>query len=598
MFGEFIRYSRKGTPNHMSILSKSFVPVLLASMVMTGIAHSTVTVNYSNLIYTQGPSFHGCNFVAFWDDNQRSAGSQNALRRAGVQLIRFPGGIPGDNYNWEVPTQNDLHASKYTQVWTYAQAIGAKLLFQTNWAGLGSTTPATSGTSVVRWVDSCVRFGIDVPIWEVGNEPDNNPVFSSGDTSQYMPILRSYFAKFNEQATAIKAKYPAKLVIGPASTNTWTWAQQTYHPLVIQKFLYACSTHCDGVSIHWYKEVGADVTTLSPQAVYDSTKNSAQIWPRDFTALSKITKKPFYVTEWSSVGPSQTQAADNFAITIGCALVNADMIGAFSKSKIAGHTMFGDIHIAEGGWGLLSYTNENWGTYALDDATPQYFILPIWTKMGDQVISCTSGADSVNALSTWAHKRSSNGHLTVMLINKTGAARNETVNLGYTPKTTGVTIYELRSADGTVASSQIYYNNVKNPVPKTNDLPPPTSATISGTTFTRSLPAYSITLLEFDAPNGSGVQVSNAIAVKETGFTLRMETGTLIVSLGDRLASQDPTVSIYDVSGKLIAQLQPVAVAGAETRCRWDSFGRASGAYVVKLKTATATIVGRINLKM
>jgi hypothetical protein len=556
----------------------------LVSLIFSAIpSFAVVKVNYSTAVYTQDTCFHGVNYVAFWDDDQGSVGSREAMRRAGVDWMRFPGGIPGDWYDW----QNPLATSKTTpwSLWNYAHAAGAKVLFQTNWPGRGNTAGATTGASVAKWVDSCKKIGVDAPIWEIGNEFDNVDSVDWADTTTWIPTYNAYFAKFNEQAIAMKAANPAIKIIGPASTNYFHWGDP-WGPKTVARFIRACGANADGISIHYYGGSGGADDAVTR---WNETKGTAQEWPLVFNTVSRTITKPIYITEWSAMGSPGVVSTQMVV-----ALANADLIGAFSKSKIAGHTMFGDIHLVENNWGLLANASESWAM--LDEPAPNYFVIALWTKMGNVVLNCSPGTDSVNTLSAWAHKKVSNGHLTVMLINKT-TAHSETVNLGYIPKTSAVSIYECKPADGTVASTIVTYNGVTNPQPKNTDLPAPLTDNITDSTYTRTLPAYSITVLDFDGP-ATGISFNARRSHTGSGIRIQADPITRNVSflLDASGMKQIKSVAIYDFAGTLVDFVKPNAQE-FPLIINWDAAGVRTGAYVARINTESGIYSGTVMLQ-
>jgi hypothetical protein len=180
-------------------------------IVITG-TFATVTVNDASILFTNRTDYHGVNMVAYWEQNgnERSAGSSAALKNGHVQLIRFPGGVPGNSYDWENPYVNCK--TNTNELWAWAQPTGANLLIETNFH-----LPADKAA---RWADTCYRKGIKVPLWEVGNEPDLEqaaalkPVW--GDTAAVRNVLSEYMNAFNAQAPLIRQKYPGAVVMGPA----------------------------------------------------------------------------------------------------------------------------------------------------------------------------------------------------------------------------------------------------------------------------------------------------------------------------------------------------------------------------------------------
>src|SRR5688572_14974778 len=71
------------------------------------LAQETVTVDAAAVARTLPATFHGINYVGFWDAAQGSDASRVALGRTSIKTIRFPGGDPGDWYDWQCPFFTD-----------------------------------------------------------------------------------------------------------------------------------------------------------------------------------------------------------------------------------------------------------------------------------------------------------------------------------------------------------------------------------------------------------------------------------------------------------------------------------------------------------
>src|SRR6185295_2018566 len=146
--------------------------LLTAFSLLQGIAaDATLTVDYNTVVRTLAPEFNGVNYVGYWDNIQGSTGSREALRRSGgVKLMRFPGGAPADYYDWANPLLDGWSSTTPLGLWNYASPVGAKVIFQTNPTSNHNNNP--SGTHAADWVTYCANNGIQVALWEIGNEPD------------------------------------------------------------------------------------------------------------------------------------------------------------------------------------------------------------------------------------------------------------------------------------------------------------------------------------------------------------------------------------------------------------------------------------------
>lgn len=555
--------SRRKPPSRL-FLALSILGVLLTPAAgSVSAANATVTVDYGTVVRTLATEFHGVNYVAFWDDAQGNYGSREALRRSGIKLIRFPGGEPGNWYDWNKATT--WTTTDTLDMKAYAAGIGARLMFQTN-----PTTNTVndngdrndpSGTHAADWVTYCQNNGVDAPFWEVGNEPDIHL------TSDYDWVgLQWYFDRFNEQAPAMRARNPAIKVMGPAGTNAWYW----WGLHTLDMFIQRCGGNADAVSLHWYTQ----------DTDWNGYQDAAQSWQSNMDHIRSVTSKPLYITEWNAGG-----GANDTSKTAGLALANADIIGAFAKSGVAGHCFFGCIHNVNQNWGILCGN----GDYRpLDSAAPSYFILPLWTKMGDRVLNVANTADAATVLSAWAHKKS-DGSVQVMLINKGGSFNVDVKFTGFDPTDRTVRIYELKARNGSPADWDVFYNGALNPNPAASDLPGPSTTTCAGATFNRTLPAYSVTLLDFAGGGGGDTQAPTvptgltATAISSSRIDLSWNpstdnvgvTGYKVYRGGDQIGTSSTTsysdtglspgttysytVASYDAAGNTSAQSSPAS---------------------------------------
>jgi hypothetical protein len=504
----------------------------LAMCVALDAADVNLTVDYSTVVRTLAADFHGVNYVAYWDSIQGSTGSREALRRAGgaVDYIRFPGGAPADWYDWANPLADGWSSTTPLQLWNYANAAGAKVIFQTNPTSNHNNNP--SGVHAADWVTYCVNNGINAPLWEVGNEPDLN-LINDWDFA----AMQWYFDKFNEQAPAMRARNPSIKVAGPVGANAWFWWGR--HSL--EMFLQRCGNNADAISLHWYY-TGGDPT-------YDQIKIAAQNWQPNMDYIRSVTTKPLYITEWNAMGFNDNSDVNKWA---GLAIANTDVIGAYAKSGVAGHVMFGCIHNVHHNWGILGGS----GDYrAADSPSPNYFVLPLWSKMGDRVLNVSGAADPSNVVSAWAHKRS-NGDVQVMIINKATTSRSVGVSFtGFNAAGKTVRITELRSSNGSATSWDTYYNGVLNPQPATADLPADSSTTSSGATFTRTVPGISATVLDFINTSTTPTFTTTATpapanVVKSTTTTITLSVTCTAGSLTDGVVD----LEIYNAGGTRVAQ--------------------------------------------
>lgn len=349
-------------------------------------------------------------------------------------------------------------------------------------------------------------------------------------------------------------------VMGPSAANVWYW----WHQHELELFLKFCDKNTDAVSLHWY---GSGTT-------YSDIVSFAQSWYSNWNYIHSVTGKPVYITEWNNHGSD-----GNINTTFGNAIVNADVIGAFARTGVAGHCFFGCIHGAtnggSGAWGILYGNGES---KPLDTPTPSYYVFPIWTKMGTQVLSVASTADSLKVLGAYAHKRN-DGSVQVMLINKSAQTTVDINLTGVDPTGHHAKIYELKPVTDTL-STDVIYNGTVDPNPSgAADLPAPWDSICKGPTTTRTLPAFSITMIDFQS-----VLISKIIS-KSSSHPHYREGIDAITQLPARSGNSaariatcgNGTLRMYTPSGRLVKMVH-VSAEGASTL--WQP--SAPGVYLVK----------------
>jgi hypothetical protein len=459
----------------------------------------SVRVHTTAVKRTLSATFHGINYVAFWDKHQGSLQSKEALSRTAIRMVRFPGGDPGNFYDWRCPYYAESEAepcpprpvagstssSSPMDVWSYAHDLGGKVLFQTNTRGGQKRHPsgASSAQSAGDWAADAKARGMAAE-FEIGNEDDVH-MRSKRDAT-----FQSYLRTFDAQARAIHAASPGTRVFGPAGTNQYYWWALDS----LGMFLEATgnkrgSGQADGVSLHFY--LGSR---------WEDSIDVAQAWLRPdgpwafihrTVAANDSRALPVYISEWH-VGPSEPA----FNTSMANALLTADLIGAFAESGVAGHQYFAmhGVDLSPFSFGLLYGAND---TRPPETPTPTYYAFTLWAAMGDRVLGLEQSSDARTELSSYATSKA-DGSVQVLSINK--ASRSTRVKLsldGVSKGSRGVTISVL-SPKGDRTSRDVLLNGVQNP--PVAALPPPRSALARDAQLDYDVPASSIALVTLLPP--------------------------------------------------------------------------------------------------
>jgi hypothetical protein len=463
--------------------------VVLIDVSLATAENITVTIKADSVIRTIPANFHGINNSTYWDNMDRSPGSANAFKHAGVELLRFPGGVPGLCYDWDNWQNargcgNDNNAKTTSgpdSIRDYANAIGAKLLLQAN-----TLQSATHNAGFIRY---CKQIGITTDLWEIGNEPDGENI-------------ATYAATFNSIADSLKAVDPNAVIMGPANYLEFCTIGT---PAFLKSFIQLCDSRINAVSMHYYP----DGNPGSPGWIDTFMLKEAQQWMQVADSIKKVTTKPVYVTEWST---NKQPGSYHVGVNQITALAMADIIGAFARTNVVGHNMFGTPHGIYNNWGLLA---DNWNDSSClgmkpEEGGPQYYIIPLWHAMGRQVLKATHNASNAGTVfNAWAHR--SDSAVQVMLINKSSSTHSVTINFnGFDPTGKGIETYQdfvgqTQKTCQWPVRDLISYNGVVQPFASSSNtaLPPPAVAVCQGNNYSLTIPALSITVLNFGKRSSS-----------------------------------------------------------------------------------------------
>jgi MYXO-CTERM domain-containing protein len=469
-------------------------------------AADTIAVNTTLVTHQLPDTFHGVNYAGFWDTAQGSPTSAAALALTATRVVRFPGGDPGDWYDWQCPyytsgtpacpsspTSASWSSTSTADLYQWAKPFGGILYLQTNYQGNSLPNPpnqtyaVNSPENAAAWATWTHQQNIRA-LFEIGNEEDIK--MTQADDAVFQP----YVTAFDAQAKAIHAASPATTVIGPAGTNEYYWWALDSLGMFLKAEGNAHGTgQVDAVSLHFY--VG---TTWSDSiGIPQSWAASAGPWAfiQQTIAANDSRALPVYISEWN-LG-NATSAVNT---SVGHALLIADMIGAFADAGVAGHEYF-DIHCASAcdpnSWGLLYGSGDG---APLDTPTVNFYALALWKVMGMRVLSLTQSADPSSSVSAHATTRG-DGSVQVMAINKTANSQPLSITLtGYTAQAGGVSEYVLAST-GDETSTTANYDGQANP-PVTGALPAPKTTPFSGTTYSYTLAPFAAVVLDFA---GSGI---------------------------------------------------------------------------------------------
>ncbi|HEX8007623.1 MAG TPA: hypothetical protein VF482_14490 [Trebonia sp.] len=154
-------------------LAAAVTAVLAAALLATGGTAAAaaapavnVTVNADEGLGTVPGTAYGLN-QAVWDVQMNTPASVNLLSQAGVEMMRYPGGSYGDQYNWQMNTVTGGYVAPGTNFDSFmgtVKATGAQAILIANY---GSGTPQEAA-DWVRYAN--ITKGYHDQYWEIGNE--------------------------------------------------------------------------------------------------------------------------------------------------------------------------------------------------------------------------------------------------------------------------------------------------------------------------------------------------------------------------------------------------------------------------------------------
>ena len=319
---------------------------------------------------------------------------RDELAKVPAAALRFPGGNIGDEHDMDEPTL-DAFKSLLSQV-----AGERELLVQTRvFQGRPDRPAANTPQDAARAVRLARARGLDVRIWEIGNEPD---LFSTvrGDASW---TVRRYCDVFRAQAAAIRREDPKALIAGPAVSG-----DQPGAPLFLERFVELCGDAVDVLTWHIYPTEGdgTDEAALATVAEVDrSIARFSALWKdRSRNPLGHDRSIRFGVTEY---GLSWRTDRPRFL---------SDQVGAMWAAEAA-------LRMAQQGVSLAHYfAYMGTGFHGLLDTAgvprPTYYGFGLLGELDGAFVEASSSDSTL-----WAHATKKGAQLQLVLFNTGTQAR-------------------------------------------------------------------------------------------------------------------------------------------------------------------------------
>ena len=450
-----------------------------------------MTIDTATVLHRTGDQYHGTNLTALWNDTGVTEASTKAFATLDLRLVRFPGGVPCQWYDWKTPLDSGWSTTTPELAWSLAQASGASMVFQTNTATKSDGNDEKTGKHYsfdnsaehqADWVSAAAQAGMKVAWWEIGNEPEMDaPKEHKGNLDH---VYAWYNKVYTDQVTAIRARDGKAKILGPASTNTWFWWNQQ----CLGKFLKAHGNRSgdglvDGVSLHWYPE--------TDKGDWIKHSGAAQEWAEAMVFIRKTIDEndtrplPVFISEWSWGGGMNHKGNSGMANALG----TADIIGMFERTGVAGHTHFCFQRI-DGNWGVVALAKDE---RPANEPSPAYFALALASRLRGDVLPVNHTANERNDVSAYAARDKQ--MLRIMLINKQATPRPVQLALTKAMAVSEVTVNELKPVDGSIGATEVILNGVTSPRPLQGSWPAPTKGTWKNG-WSGVVPGYGLMLVE------------------------------------------------------------------------------------------------------
>jgi len=525
---------------------------------------ATVTVNARAGLATVPDTAVGVNH-AVWDSQLGTDPVADLYAKAGVGMMRYPGGSYGDIYHWRDNTAPGGYVAPNTDFDTFMGGVrraGAQPIII---ADYGSGTPQEAA-DWVRYAN--VTKGYGAKYWEIGNELYGNGHYGSDwETDQHADKSPTAYADgVVAYSEAMKAVDPT-VKIGAVLTTPANWPDglvgggdsATWN----QTVLSIAASHIDFVILHWYPTGPTAADELSRP---DQVNDMIYLVRQEIGRYAGGRDVGIALTETNTAVGMDTQpgalfAAETYASLLANGVFTVDWWdthnGPTAVSTVAGQTDYGDSGL------LSSGTCVDGGCEpALNTPFAPYYGLSMigsFARPGDQFVTAASDQPSVNAYAV----RRANGDLALLLVNKDpDNARTVAVDYaGYTPSTAAPTVSTFTNGASAITT------------------------TTAGTATSQTLPPYSLTtvLLHPAAPTtgqpaapaqpsaGAVTDRTATISWSAAGAGLKYEVyrqvGATSEELGETTRTTGPTASSA-------ASTSPTPVPPRSTAGRSPSPGR------------------------
>lgn len=507
---------------------------------------ATIAIQATGPITPVSPYLRASNLPA-WLGPARfgNATFRGRTRASGLTLLRMPGGSWSNDYGWlscelgqNAPGR--LNCGNGWEAWAARPRDFIAFLKVTGMEGLWVVSPngtAHEAAAAVAYFNGAITdtrpIGVDIrgtdwytvghwaalraaagypdPVgirfWEVGNEVYGSRLATGGALCQawgwentwtcdgYEYVYgkgsgagrREGYLEFRGRMKAVDPTIQVAAVgyEWPGTPNDGQSAWQTFAGWG-SRVISATGSALDFYVVHPY-------AYFQPPAVpADALANPPAHWPAFLTAIRQAfdayaagRQAPIAVTEFNLVS---VQDQDNQQLMTRAvnALFLADSIGQAARQGVPILAQW-DLANGRAGngteYGLLHEDN---GYYR----APQYYVYPLWSRFGAQMLPATSTLPAATQLSVYAGRVDADT-VSLLAINKTDAPITATIVVNGFGPITGGRAWKVEASS--LGAQSVTYNGSADPSDALDEAPE--TFTVSAPTVTRVFPPYSIHLL-------------------------------------------------------------------------------------------------------
>ncbi|MBI5652822.1 MAG: alpha-L-arabinofuranosidase [Chloroflexi bacterium] len=449
---------------------------------------------------------------------------------SGVTFLRIPGGSWGDEYDWLACENGQgicAWASRPTDFINFLRATGKEGLyiinvndtskkaaavvaffnsFITDTTLIGTDIRGTDWYTAGHWAQLRASHGnvepFKIKYWDFGNEVYGALPATGGalcaaygwenawtcDGTEYINgvgVGATRHEGYLEFRSAMRAMDSTILVgaVGvpdPASWSNWG-----------NKVIAAAGNALDYYIVHEYAYFNLpatfDLALAQPQETWRAMKTNLQ------TAFGNRAI-PIFVDEHNLISPQEQDNPQWMTRAVNTLFI-ADTLGQIAQNGFATANQ----------WDLMNGAATNGTDYGLMNAdtyarSAQYYVFPLWSRFGTQMLPITSTLPATTTLSVYAGRINANTY-SLIAINKTGAPITATIELAGAASIISGTIDVVQA--NSLNDQSVTFNGVANP---SNDLSsaPATPLANFGNPIAHTFAPYSVTLLRMSiAPTAS-----------------------------------------------------------------------------------------------